>query len=121
LIHNAKISYWREQFADTDNSKKFWQVVNNAQGIGTRKPIPSVYDSDSNILTNDFDKAEAMNDYFASIGTQLAEKFDHDVMTTQPFVTIYRITPTINQIGLSEKQVKLKLSRIKQKTGVLTK
>ena len=58
-----------------------------------------------------------MNDYFASIGTQLAEKFDHNAMTAQPFETIYCITPTINQIGLSEKQVKLKLSRIKQKTG----
>ena len=74
-------------------------------------------DSDSNILTNDFDKAEDMNDYFASIGTQLAEKFDHDAMTAQPFETIYRITPTINNIGLSENQVTLKLSRIKQKTG----
>ena len=92
-------------------------MVKNAQGIGTSKPIPPVYDSDSNILTNDFDKAEAMNDYFASIGTQLAEKFDHDAMTAQPFETIYRITPTINNIGRSENQVRLKLSRIKQKTG----
>ena len=94
-------------------------MVKNAQGIGTRKPIPPVYDSDSNILTNDFDKAEAMSDYFVSIGTQLAEKFDHDAMTAQPLETIYRITPTINNIGLSENQVRLKLSRIKQ--GVLTK
>lgn len=94
-------------------------MVRRAQGKDTRKQIPPVHDSNGNILTNDSDKAEAMNDYFANIGTQLAEKFAYDPnnMTDQSFETIYRVTPTRSQIGLSEKQVKQRLISIKQKTG----
>ena len=32
LLRKAEIQYWREQFAEADNSKKFWQVVRKAQG-----------------------------------------------------------------------------------------
>ena len=68
---------------------------------------------------NDSDKAEAMNDYFANIGIQLAKKFVHDssAMAHQSLETLYRVTPTRSQIGLSEKQVTLRLTGIKQKTG----
>ena len=114
-----EISNWREQFAETDNSKTFWQVVRKAQGRDTRKPIPPVHDSNGIILANDSDKAEAVNDYFASIGILLAEKFVHDssAMTDQSLETLYRVTPTRSQIVLSEKQVKLSLTSIKRKTG----
>ena len=69
---------------------------------------------------NDSDKAEAVNDYFANIGIQLAEKLVHDssAMTDQSLQTLHRVTPTRSQIALSEKQVKLRLTGIKQKTGV---
>ena len=30
LLRKAEIQYWREQFAEADNSKKFWQVVRKA-------------------------------------------------------------------------------------------
>lgn len=78
LIRNAEISYWREQFAAAENSKSFWQVVRKAQGKDARKPIPPVLDSNGTLLTNDSDKAEAMNDFFANIGTLLSENFRID-------------------------------------------
>ena len=68
---------------------------------------------------NDSDMAEAVNDYFANIGIQLAQKFVHDssAMTDQSLETLYRVTPTKSQIASSEKEVKLRLTGIKQKTG----
>ena len=94
-----KFQNWREQFAETENSKTFWQVVRKAQGRDTRKPILPVHDSNGIILANDSDKAEAVNDYFANIGIQLAEKFVHDssAMTDQSLETLYRVTPTRSQ------------------------
>ena len=60
-----------------------------------------------------------MNDCFANIGIQLAKKFvdDSSAMADQSLETLYRVTPTRSQIALSEKQVKLRLTGIKQKTG----
>ena len=60
-----------------------------------------------------------MNDYIANIGIQLAKKFVHDssAMADQSLETLYRVTPTRSQIALSENQVKLRLTGIKQKTG----
>ena len=59
-----------------------------------------------------------MNDYIANIGIQLAKKFVHDssAMADQSLETLYRVTPTRSQIALSENQVKLRLTGIKQKT-----
>ena len=88
------------------------------QGKDTGKPIPPVHDSNNIILMNDSDMAEAVNDYFANIGIQLAEKFVHDssAMADQSLETLYRVTPTKSQIASSEKEVKLRLTGIKQKT-----
>ena len=40
LLRKAEIQYWREQFAEADNSKKFWQVVRKAQGKDKKRAIP---------------------------------------------------------------------------------
>ena len=49
----------------------------------------------------------------------MKRKFVHDssAMTDQSLETLYRVTPTRSQIALSENQVKLRLTGIKQKTG----
>ena len=76
-------------------------------------------DSDGTILTNDSDKAEEMNNYFASIGIKLAEKFHHDSGSSiiQPPATINPVSHFLDEVSLSEEQIKLKLTHIMQKTG----
>ena len=95
------------------------QVVRKAQGKNARKPIPPVQDSDGTILTNDSDKAEEMNNYFANIGIKLPEKFHHNSGSSinQPPATINPVSHFLDQISLSEEQIKLKLTHIMQKTG----
>ena len=76
-------------------------------------------DSDGTILTNDSDKAEEMNNYFANIGIKLPEKFHHNSGSSinQPPATINPVSHFLDQISLSEEQIKLKLTHIMQKTG----
>ena len=119
LIRDAEICYWREQFAETENSKNVWRIVRKVQGKNARKPIPPVQDSDGNILMNDYNKAEETNNYFANIGTKLAEKFHHDsgASLNQPLASVNHGTAVLDQVAVSEEQIKLKLTHIKEKTG----
>ena len=123
LIRDAEITYWREQFAKSENSKNFWQVVSKAQGKSARRQIPPVQDSDGTILTNDTDKAEVMNNYFANIGIKLAENFHHNsgCSVNQPSATTNSVLHVLDQVSFSEEQIKLKLNHIKQKQVVLIK
>ena len=118
LLRKAEIQYWREQFAEADNSKKFWQVVRKAQGKDKRRTIPPLYGNDGDILTDDLDKAKCINEYFMDIGKHLAEKFNHgsDSATDRQLEHIYRVSPMSSHIDLSEKQVIQKLNNIKPKT-----
>ena len=106
LIRDAEISYWREQFAETESSKNFWRIVRKAQGTNERKPIPPLHDSDGNILTNDYDKAEEMNNYFANIGIKLAEKFHHDPgpSLNQPLASVKPGSAALDEVAFSEEQ-----------------
>ena len=74
-------------------------------------------DSDGKILTNDFDKAEEMNNYFANIGIKLAEKFHHDSGSSinQPPANINPVSHFLDQVSHSEEEIKLKLTHITQK------
>ena len=76
-------------------------------------------DSDGNILTNDYNKAEEMNNYFANIGTKLSEKFRHESgpSLNQPFASVKPVSAVLDQVAFSEEQMKLKLTHIKQETG----
>ena len=114
-----EISYWREQFTEADNSKNVWRIVRKAQGKNVRKPIPPVQDSNGNILTKHYNKAEEMNSYFENIGTKLAEKLHHDsgASLNQPLASFNPGTAVLDQVAFSEEQIKLKLTHIKQKTG----
>ena len=75
--------------------------------------------SDGAILMNDSDKAEEMNKFFANIGIKLAEKFHHnsDSSINQPPATINPVSHLLDQVSLSEEQIKLKLTHIMQRTG----
>lgn len=76
-------------------------------------------DSNGTFLTNDSDKAEEMNNYFANIGIKLVEKFHHDSGSSinQPPATISPVSHSLDQVALLEEQIKLKLIHIMQKTG----
>ena len=95
------LKLYKEQFAKSENTKNFWQVVSKAQGKNARKPTPPVQGT---ILTNDSDKAEEMNNYFANIGIKLAEKFHHDSGSSinQLPATIKPVPHVLDQVSFSE-------------------
>ena len=113
LLREAELRYWKQEFAKAETSKDFWKVVNKAQGKIKSKVIGTIVNKDSNILTSDKEKAESINEYFTSIGQELASEFSSDNRNNMNF--IYRVSPATTRITLSLDKVCAKLRNIKKK------
>ena len=50
-------------------------MVNKAQGKIKSKVIGTIVNKDGDILTSDIEKVESINEYFTSIGQELASEF----------------------------------------------
>ena len=114
-MREAELSYWKQEFAKAEISKEFWKVVNKVQGKIKSKVIGTIVNKDGDILTSDKEKAESINEYFTSIGHELASEFSSDNKNNMNF--IYRVSPTTTRITLSPDKVCAKLHNIKKKTG----
>ena len=98
-----------------EKKKDFWNVVNKAQGKIKSKVIGTIVNKDGDILTSDKEKAESIDEYFTSIGQELALELSSDNRNNMNF--IYRVSPTTTRIALSPNKVCAKLRNIKKKTG----
>ena len=97
LLREAELSYWKQEFAKAETSKDFWKVVNKAQGKIKSKVIGrTIVNKDGDIMTSDKGKAESINEYFTSIGQELASEFSSDNRNNMNF--IYRVNPTTTRI-----------------------
>ena len=114
IIKKAEMNYWRNQFAESNNSKDFWKVVRKVQGKSNKKPIAPIDNGRGSILTEAADKANCLNEYFSNIGLELAENFDN---TETPLINFHRVTPTCSTINISEQQVYNSLKNIPKKAG----
>ena len=112
-MREAELSYWKQEFAKAETSKDFWEVVNKAQGKIKSKVIGTIVNKNGDILTSDKEKAESTNEYFTSIGQELAPEFSSDNKNNMNF--IYRVSPTTMRSTLSPDKVCAKLRNIKKK------
>ena len=74
LIRKARKIYYKSKFNEfSSDCKKTWSLINSVLGRGGRKDnIPEYFHSNGRILDNSFDIAEGFNDFFSSIGPELA-------------------------------------------------
>ena len=114
-MREAELSYWKQEFAKAETSKDFWKVVNKAQGKIKSKVIGTIVNKDGDVMTSDKEKAESINEYFTSIGKELASEFSSDNRNNMNF--IYRVSPTTTRITLSPDKVCAKLRNIRKRTG----
>ena len=118
MLRNEELNYWKDQFAQAKNSYEFWKIVREIQGKNSNKSISTLKDGDGNIITDDLGKAKCLNKFFSSIGKKLADELEETTTELDTKVElIYRVTPTVNEIQLSEKIVEEKLWGIKLKAG----
>lgn len=97
-IKAAKAKYWRNEFDKSNNSKSFWKTVKKFNGDTNKCTIGPLADN-KRIITDDKEKAELMNSFFANVGKKLALDIGED-HTTASHKQIYKVTPTLSDVKL---------------------
>ena len=85
-MREAELSYWKQEFAKAETNKNFWKVVNKAQEKIKSKVIGTIINKDGDVMTSDKEKAESINEYFTSIGKELASEFSSDNRNNMNFI-----------------------------------
>ena len=74
LLRNAEGLYWKERFAECNDSKSFWKTVAEATGKHRSCKIGILKGAHNEDLVDDYEKAERLNSFFINVGKELAEK-----------------------------------------------
>ena len=94
LIRKAKSEYWKNEFEKSSNSKTFWRTVKKFKGVAKENYIGTL-NINGEAIINPKDKAEAMNQFLANIGKELALKLPSQENNPSH---IYKVTPTVSEI-----------------------
>ena len=98
IIRSTKANYWKNEFTSCESSE-FWSLVKKFKGKSKTQRIGPLK-SGSTTVTNDVEKANTMNNFFANIGKELATPPEMDADGSLNSY-IYRVTPTASEIQLS--------------------
>ena len=88
-----------KSFKEAKDVKSFWSLVRRGRGTDKKDISLGPIEVNKKIICKDIDIAEAMNDYFSSIGENLAKDIT-SMNEINIMEHIYRITPTINSVPL---------------------
>ena len=94
LIRRTKAEYWKKEFQKSTNSKTFWKTVKKFNG-DTKAAVIGPLSDNSIMLTDNSQKANLMNTFFANVGRNLASK----TSSNNTNLHVYRVTPTISNIS----------------------
>jgi len=98
IIRFTKANYWKNKFMTSKSSKSFWSLVKKFKGDSNTNHIGHLKHED-NIVTNESEKANIMNDFFANICKKLATNLVDSNTNMNSY--IYHITPSISKVTLS--------------------
>ena len=78
VVRVAKAKYWQAFFEENyTNTKIIWQETNKALGRGNKsQSFPKTFIVNGTEIQGDENLANAFNDFFVSVGTSLADKFE---------------------------------------------
>ena len=99
MIKTAKAIFWRTKFGNSKNSKTFWKTVRKFGGGECKgSTIGPLVDKET-IITDDNKKSELMNNFFATVGKELAIDLKDSDHTFDCNKHINRVTPTTSDIN----------------------
>ena len=103
-LRQAESSYWQTEFEKANNSREFWKTVKKVQRKRISNRIGPIEDENGVIHTEDSAKAGIINDFFASVGSNLAKNLPE--VEHQNFQFITRVTPSLGKIDVDEEYLK---------------
>jgi len=87
LIRRRKREYYCAKFEQfVGDLRRTWSVINeiiSPNAVRSRKTVCKLRDVDANLIEDDIDIANTMNDYFSTIGANIANSFDNAGDPTQ--------------------------------------
>ena len=95
LIRDAKANFWKNEFSSSNCSKSFWKTVKKFNGSSSTF-LTGPLSHKSTIITDDKQKSNLMNDFFASVGERLAAKVEHQPPISNSL--IYSVTQCVSQV-----------------------
>ena len=107
-MRKVEAEYWKGEFENASNSKEFWKLVKKVQKETKSTKIGPLEDDQGNIQTNKMEKANLMNNYFATVGAQRAKAFPIHIEREQYIV---RAIPSIQEIKIDDKLLESQLKR----------
>ena len=109
-IRIAKCEYYSKLFDEVKNCKAYWKLITNAAGSTNKSSIVGIRKQNGVIETCDKAKADILNEFFSSVGENLANELPPIVHDNS---YINRITPTVMNITLSNESPHESLKRLK--------
>ena len=110
LLRNAEGLYWKERFAECNDSKSFWKTVAEATGKHRSCKIGILKGAHNEDLVDNYEKAETLNSFFINVGKELAEKLPSADNLNQH---IYQVVPTTHHLSINKPKLKADLKKIK--------
>ena len=95
LIRDAKANFWKNELPSSNCSKSFWKTVKKFNGFSSTH-LTGPLSHKSTIITDDKQKSNLINDFFASVGEILTAKLGPQPPT--PKSLIYSVTPCVSQV-----------------------
>ena len=122
-LRQAKALYFCEMFQEVKKTSAYWNLLNKATNLTTRKCIGPLKRDDGSFALADDEKASLMNSYFATIGKKLAEEFQFTSKSSLPHkLNIAKTTtepPPLEGFTISQQSIQTKVNalNIKKSTG----
>jgi hypothetical protein len=88
LCRNHRRQHLRDEILNCDNSRTLWKTLKTLLPIGRKKSTVkiSLRRNDNSIIDSEFDVASTFNDYFASVGVDLASQIPLEAVDPLSYV-----------------------------------
>ena len=126
-LKTAEANYWKRKLEEiSQGSSDFWKTIRTVTKTerSKKKRIGPIKNESVILVYDEKMKTETMNEFFATVGENLASNLMP--VTKTPVEYIYRVTPTINELRItnelfSEKMSKLNPKKASGPDGITTK
>ncbi len=118
LIESTKAEYFKTKLGNTKNSYDSWQTINSLLNKKSKNTEVNQLKMDNRIITGDQNIAACFNDYFATIGSKLAENITENGADPLGFVSPIKNDFCFKNINVSELSDTLAQIKTKKSLGI---
>ena len=98
-VRKAKDNYCKGLFDEVKSTGAYWKLIKKATDLKNLRNITAIRNTDGSLVINNKEKTEALNEYFANVCVNLANRL---LTTYSNPLTVGKVTPTITHIEISQ-------------------